>query len=167
MPSVKKEKPEEKPKKVEKVQYDADLEDYLSFSDAKKIGVRLKRKRRSAFLRLAFTAISTLVVSFFALPFFDLFVGNNGLVISSVMLGIFSLILFLNLDIFLSLKNAFTSKMTAEFPTAICLCVTELHLILSLVSGNYHFKSMLPALFSLIICDYFKFRKTGMVRVTF
>ena len=79
------------------------------------------------------------------------------------MLGIFSLILFLNLDIFISLKNAFTSKMTAEFPTAICLCVTELHLILSLVSGNYHFKSMLPALFSLIICDYFKFRKTGMV----
>lgn len=163
IPSAKKETPEEKPKKVEKVQYDADLEDYLSFSDAKKIGVRLKRKRRSAFLRLAFTAISTLVVSLFALPFFDLFVGNNGLVISSVMLGIFSLILFLNLDIFISLKNAFTSKMTAEFPTAICLCVTELHLILSLVSGNYHFKSMLPALFSLIICDYFKFRKTGMV----
>ena len=163
IPSAKKEKPEEKPKKVEKVQYDADLEDYLSFSDAKKIGVKLKRKRRSAFLRLAFTAISTLVVSLFALPFFDLFVGNNGLVISSVMLGIFSLILFLNLDIFISLKNTFTSKMTAEFPTAICLCVTELHLILSLVSGNYHFKSMLPALFSLIICDYFKFRKTGMV----
>lgn len=163
IPSAKKETPEEKPKKVEKVQYDADLEDYLSFSDAKKIGVRLKRKRRSAFLRLAFTAIFTLVVSLFALPFFDLFVGNNGLVISSVMLGIFSLILFFNLDIFLSLKNAFTSKMTAEFPTAICLCVTELHLILSLVSGNYHFKSMLPALFSLIICDYFKFRKTGMV----
>ena len=163
IPSAKKEKPEEKPKKVEKVQYDADLEDYLSFSDAKKIGVKLKRKRRSAFLRLAFTVISTLVVSLFALPFFDLFVGNNGLVISFVMLGIFSLILFLNLDIFISLKNAFTSKMTAEFPTAICLCVTELHLILSLVSGNYHFKSMLPALFSLIICDYFKFRKTGMV----
>lgn len=163
MPSVKKEVHNEKPKKAEKVQYDANLEDYLSFSDAKKIGVRLKRKRRSAFLRLAFTAIFTLVASFFALPFFDLFVESNGLVISSIMLGIFSFTLFLNLDIFLSIKNVFTSKMTVEFPTAICLCVTELHLILSLVAGNYHFKSMLPALFSLIICDYFKFRKTGMV----
>ncbi|MBR6573105.1 MAG: hypothetical protein IKK77_05270 [Clostridia bacterium] len=163
IPTVKKDDSEEKPKKAEKKQYDTDLEDYLSFSDARKIGVKLKRRRRSAFLRLAFTTIFTLVSAVFALPFFDLFVSHNAPVISAITLGLFSLTLVLNLDIFLSLKNAFTNKMTAEFPTTICLCATEIHLILSLILGNYHFKSMLPALFSLLVCDYFKYRKTVMV----
>ena len=163
IPIVAKQEPKPKAKKPEKIEHDPDLEDYLSFSDAKKIGTRLKKRRRSAFLRLAFTVLSTLVVSVFALPFLDLFVSHNALVISAIMLGIYSLTLFLNLDVFVSLKNAFTNKMTAEFPTTVCLLVTELHLILSLIVGNYHFKSMLPALFSLVVCDYFKFRKTSMV----
>ncbi len=167
IPVVKKDLPEEGPNKTQKVEHDTDLEDYLSFSDAKKIGVKLKRRRRSAFLRLAFTSVLSIFVSLFALPFFDVFINNNSLVTSAVMLGVFSLSLFLNLDIFLSFKNAFTNKMTAEFPTTVCLLVTELHLILSLIVGNYHFKSMLPALFSLVVCDYFKFRKTDMVLKNF
>ncbi len=163
IPTVKKEEPVSTPKKAKETEYDANLEDYLSFCDAKKIGVKLKRRRRSAFLRLALTTIFALAISVFSLPFLDLFVSHNALVISAVTLGIFSLTLFLNLDIFLSFKNAFTNKMTAEFPTAVCLCVTELHLILSFLVGNYHFKAMLPALFSLIVCDYLKFSKTNMV----
>ena len=163
IPNIKKETPTEKPVKEKEISFDDNIDDYLSFSDAKKIGTRLKRQRRSAFLRFSFTTLITVIISVFALPFFDLFLTDHALVMSLVALGIFTLTCVLNLDVFVSFKNAFTNKMSPDFITALCVCATELHLIVGLFSESYHFKTILPALVSLSFGGYVKYRKTTMV----
>ncbi len=163
IPNIKKETPTEKPRKEKEIHFDYNVEDYLSFSDAKKIGTKLKRKRRSAFLRFSFTTLITVVVSILSLPFFDLFLTDSALTMSIIALGLFTFTFVLNLDVFVSFKNAFTNKMSADFITALCLCATELHLIVGLLSGGYYFKTILPALVSLAFGGYVKYRKATMV----
>ncbi len=163
IPNINKESSQQKPTKEKEISFDTDIEDYLSFSDAKKIGTRLKRQRRSAFLRFSFTTLITAVIAVFTLPFFDLFLTDHALIMSAVALGLFTLTSILNLDVFISFKNAFTSKMSADFITALCSLATLLHLIFGMFTASYHFKSVLPALVSLAFCGYVKFRKTTMV----
>lgn len=144
-----------------------EADDYVCAADAKRIGLKLGRERRAAFLRLISTALLTLVIAVFHLPFMSDFVNDHAATVSVTGCILFVAAIAVNLNLFSSFKTAFTKRMTLQFPVALCCSAMAVYLLYGLIAGLYPFDASLLAFVSLLFYDLFAYRKTAMVFANF
>ena len=95
------------------------VDDYVTPSDAKRIGTKLKSVRRTAFLRLFATIVLSLIALLFATPLADTIYIVSPVAASVICLVLTVLLLLVNANLFASFKEGFTSRMDSRFPVAL------------------------------------------------
>lgn len=95
------------------------VDDYVTPSDAKRVGTRLKKIRKTAFLRLAATTVLTIVALIFATPLSEGVYTASPLAASIICLVVTALLLLVNSNLFSSFKCGFSSRMDSRFPIAL------------------------------------------------
>ncbi len=109
------------------------VDDYVTKSDAKRIGTRLKKIRKTAFLRLAATTVLTIIALIFATPLAEGVYTESPLAASIICLVVTALLLLVNSNVFESFKDGFSSRMDSRFPVALSGIAMLVFLILQIV----------------------------------
>lgn len=134
------------------------VDDYMSASDAGRIGTKFKKARRAAYLRLLVTLPLTLIIALFATPIAEsLFLTASAA--SLICLIVTLVLLALNSNIFLSFKDGFSSRMDSRFPLAISGIAMAICLIVQMFSKYYepeHTILFAVALLFYNLCSYKK-----------
>ncbi len=138
-------------------------DDYRCPDDTKRIGTRLKKERRNAFLRFYSTLFFTLISAVVTLILPEDIYGNLiflPCLIQTVLLGICS---FVNINIFASFKAMFTKKANAASPVALCVSGMIIYMLYGLIFGVYPFEPVLLSLVSLCVYDLFALKRSTSV----
>lgn len=133
-------------------------DDYRTPEDASRIGLKLKKNRRSAFTRFlvcTLSAIASAVFTFFVPN--DVF-GKLSFIPSVIQFGLLAISAFTNIGIFSAFKNIFTKSSTAAAPIALSVSATLLYVIFGLVTGSYVSEPVLLSLVALLVYDFFSYK---------
>lgn len=138
-------------------------DDYRTAEDAKRIGMKLKKSRRSAFSKLAVSLFATLIsVIFTFLVPNDLFVSYSFVpcIVQASMLIIAAVT---NITVFASFKNIFKKGASSSTPIALALTATLVYVIWGLITGSYLYEPVLTTLISILAYDFFSYKHATAV----
>lgn len=135
------------------------VDDYMSSGDAKRIGTRFKKSRRTAYLRFISTLIVTLITAFFATPLADFIYTSSPMAASYICFFATLVMLLINCNIFAGIKNAFSSRMDSSFPVAISGIVMLIYLFVQMVSGYNEPEHTVLFAVAILFYDYCVYKK--------
>ena len=135
------------------------VDDYVTPSDAIRIGTKFKKTRRAAFLRLMLTTILTIVMAIFATPLADAIYTISPVAASLVCLVATILLLAVNNNIFASFKDGFSSRMDSRFPIAVSGIVMLLFLVLQMILKHNEPQHAVLFAISIFVYDYCVYKK--------
>ena len=161
-PAIKAQKPVSVSVKADDNIPDVD-DDYRSPDDAKRIGMKLKKQRRSAFFRLVFLIFSTITSAVFALILPKSLFDGAPFIPCLVQFGLLCLSALANINVFTSLKTLFTKSTSASAPVALCVSATLVYMIYGLIFGTYPSDVTLLTFIALSVYDYFTYLRASNV----
>lgn len=133
-------------------------DDYRTPEDAKRIGMMLKKRRRSAFSKLLVSILSVIVSAVFALIIPDNAFTEIPFLPCLIQFLLLAVSAFSNIGIFASFKNCFTKNTSAAAPVALSVTVTAVYLIIGLISGTYPSDPVLLTLIAVAVYDLFAYK---------
>ena len=138
-------------------------DDFCSPEDIKRIGMKLKKARRTEYfkllLSLCFTLVSALLVMvipedrFDSLPFLP----------SLIQFGMLAVSALANINIFASFKNLFKKNTEAAAPIALSVSAMLIYMVYGLIFGVYPSEPALLTLISLAAFNYFGYKRATSV----
>ncbi len=134
-------------------------DEYRSADDAKRIGLLLRRNRRSAFLRLVLTLLCTIASAVFVLIIPEAGFSPTSLVPFTVKTALLAASILLNIGIFSSFKGMFTKNTSAAAPVTLAVTLTVAYTVFGLIAGRYSADLTLLTLVSLSAYDLFSYRR--------
>lgn len=136
-------------------------DDFYSFDDVNRIGSKLKAQRRLAFIKLSVTVFITIVSALFTLVLPDSIFGGNAFLPSLIQLGLLLVASLVNINIFISIKSAFTKKATLPAPIAISTLAMIIYMVYGVIFGIYPSDPALLPLISLLAFDFFWYKRSS------
>lgn len=138
-------------------------DDYRSPDDTRRIGMKLKKARRSAFFRLALLLFTTVTSAVFALILPDSLFDDIYFLPCLVQFGLLCISAFANINIFASFKTMFTKRTSASAPVALAVSGMLVYMIYGLIFGVYPSDPVLLSLITLTAYDFFDYKRTTTV----
>ncbi len=138
-------------------------DDYRSPDDAKRIGTKLKKTRRSAFFRLIYAAFSTIISATFTLILPDSIFSNAPFIPCLIQFALLSTAALVNINIFSSFKTVFTKNTSSAAPIALALSAMLLYMIFGLIFGTYPSDPVLLTLIAVVSYDFFSYKRASDV----
>ena len=135
------------------------VDDYVTQSDAKRIGTKLKKTRKAAFLRLALTTLLSVAAILFATPLVDSLYAASPLAVSVICLTITALLLLVNYNIFESFKTGFTSLMDSRFQIALSGIAMFIFLFVQTILKHNEPQHIALFAVSILMYDYCAYKK--------
>lgn len=134
-------------------------DDYRSPDDTRRIGMKLKKQRRSAFFRLVLSVFTLIASAIFTLALPDSLFSSSPFVPSLVQFGLLVILCLSNIGIFSSFKTAFTKQADAAAPIALLSAVMLSYMVIGLISGSYSADPVLLAVISFTAFNYFGYKR--------
>ncbi len=138
-------------------------DDYRSPDDTKRIGMKLKKNRRSAFSRLSLSALLTVVSAVFAFIIPDSLFYDTPFVPCLIQFSLLVVSAFTSFGIFSSFRGIFTKKSTAAAPVALGVAAMLVYMLYGLIFGLYPSDPALLALVALTSYNFFSYKRTSSV----
>ncbi len=161
-PAIKAQKPVAVTVKDEENIPDVD-DDYRSHDDTKRIGMKLKKARRTAFFRLVFVAFATIVSAVFVLILPDSLFGGLPFLPCLIQFALLSIAALTNINIFSSLGTLFSKKTGAAAPIALAVSAMLLYMVYGLIFGTYPSDPALLTFIALASYDFFSYKRASAV----
>ncbi len=134
-------------------------DDFKSAEDTKRIGLKLKRNRLSAFLRLVISAVSTVISAVFVFLVPETAFAELPFVPTLIQFALLVICTFANINIFSSFKNMFTKNTDAAAPVALSVTATVIYLLFGLIIGEYQSDSVLLTLLALCFFNLYSYMR--------
>ncbi len=138
-------------------------DDYRSPDDTRRIGMKLKKHRRSAFSRLTLSALLTVVSAVFAFIIPDSLFHDAPFVPCLIQFSLLVVSAFASIGIFSSFRGMFTKKSTAAAPVALSVAAMLVYMLYGLIFGLYPSDPALLALIALTSYNYFTYKRSSSV----
>lgn len=133
-------------------------DDYRTPEDASRIGLKLKRNRRSAFTRLLICTLTTIASAVFTFIVPSGVFGKLSFLPSIIQFGLLVISALANIGIFSAFKNIFTKNSASAAPIALSITATTLYVIFGLITGSYVSEPVLLSLIALWVYDLFLYK---------
>ncbi len=138
-------------------------DDFRSPDDTIRIGMKLKKARRSAFSRLTLTLFTTIVSAVFAFIIPDSLFDDAEFLPCLIQFSLLCISAFSNFGIFASFKTMFSKKTVAAAPVTLGVTAMMVYMLYGLVFGTYPSDPALLALVSLSAYDFFAYKRVSSV----
>ncbi len=136
-------------------------DDYRSHDDTRRIGMKLKKQRRTAFFRLVTSVFALIASAVFALILPDSLFASTPFVPCLVQFGLLAICCFGNITIFASFKTAFTKRATSAAPVALLTAVMLSYVVFGLISGTYPNDPVLLVFLAFTAYNYFSYKRAN------
>lgn len=136
-----------------------DIDEFGGAEDIRRVGGELKFNMLACRLRMISSAVLTLFAGIMHIPPVKDFLMRTPLFAEIAGLVVFGLAVIFNLNVFASIKSAFSKQMKIELPLAIALIFMGGYLVFGAFSSIYVFDVIILPLISLLIytfCSYLK-----------
>lgn len=138
-------------------------DDYRSVDDTRRIGMKLKKNRRSAFSSLVVSVFATIVSAIFAFIIPHNLFEEAPFVPCLVQFSLLTFSTFASFGIFSSFKGIFTKKTSAAAPVSLGVSAMLLFMLYGLIFGLYPCDPALLAILSLTAYNYFAYKRASSV----
>ncbi len=138
-------------------------DDYRSHDDTKRIGLMLKKARRTAFFKVIFVAFATVISAVFALILPDSVFSALPFLPCLIQFTLLCISAFVNINIFSAFKAIFTKNTAAAAPIALAVSAMLLYIIFGLIFGTYPSDVALLTFIALSAYDFFSYKRASTI----
>ena len=138
-------------------------DDYRSPDDTRRIGMKLKKARRSAFTSLVTAAFAMIISAVFAFIIPDSLFENAPFVPCLIQSALLVMAAFGSFGIFSSFKGMFTKKTSAAAPVALSVTAMLIFMLCGLIFGFYPSDPALLAIATIVAYDFFAYNRASSV----